>query len=296
MEKIVKYCLVTFYLCLSSSLFAQSFISEGKLWRYGHKVYVEPCCILANTALKFKGDSIINDTTYIKLYRSEDESLLKWNLYGLWRETMDKKIFSRDLFHQTEKLLYNFSFVKGDTIDAGFATFKVDSVLAKMWGGKIRKHWYLNPIHAAADSVNEFYSTLWVEDVGQIDFFPHNTSGDTGATSYLLCFTEDGQMVYQNPLYNTCVYTSTENISNQNKEFKVYPNPVSKELFVEGNFYEKDYSLEMYSINGEMVKTECLESGSHLNRIDMSFLRNGIYVLRLISTSGKFIEEVIIKN
>ena len=297
MNKIVKYCLFAFYLCLSSSLFAQGFISEGKLWRIGSQVYVEPCCRLANIAFKFKGDSVINDKTYVKLLKSEDESLSKWTLYELWRETIDMKIYRRHLFQQTEKLLYDFSFVKGDTIDAGFATFKVDSVPTKLWGGKMRKHWYLNPVHAEGDSVKEWYKTLWVEDVGQIDYFPFNFSGAVGATSYLLCFQENGQQVYQNPKYNTCFYTSAINIKNPVSEFKVYPNPVSGELFIQPiSNTEEVYTLEMYSVKGELVKTECLEPGSNLHRIETGSFQNGIYILRLISDSGKYAEEKIIKE
>jgi hypothetical protein len=297
MNPIVKCCLIACFLSFSGGLFAQSFISEDKLWRYSSTVYVEPCCRFANTALRFQGDSIINDTTYNKLYSSEDEFLLKWKLYGLWRETKDMKIYSRHLFWQTEELLYDFSFVKGDTLNAGFTTFKVDSVLTKLWGGKMRKHWYLNPVHAEGDTVKEWYKTLWIEDVGQIEYFPFNVSGAVGATTRLLCFQENGQQVYQNPEYNTCFYTSLSDIPNPIKGFKVYPNPVSGELFIQpSSNNDEGFTIEMYSVKGELIKTECLEADSSLHRIDTSSLRNGIYILRLISDSGKYDEKVIVKG
>jgi len=275
----------------------QNFISENKLWRYTSKIYVEPCCRLANTALKFKGDSIVNDTIYNKLYSSEDESLLNWKLYGLWRETIDKKVYSRHLFRQIEELMYDFSFIEGDTLNAGFVTFQVDSVLTKLWGGKMRKHWYLNPVHAEEDTVKEWYKTLWVEDVGQIEYFPFNVSGALGATTNLLCFQENGQQVYQNPEYNTCFFTTINDIPNRDKGFKVYPNPVSVELFIQptSNF-EESYTLEIYSVKGERVRTECLQMGSIRQQISMSSFQNGIYILRLISDSGKYGEEIIVKE
>jgi hypothetical protein len=294
----VKYCLIAFYLSLSSSVFAQSFIAENKLWRYSSQVSGDGTHFYYNNiGFRFHGDSVIKDTTYYKLYSSEDEFLLKWKLYGLWRETKDMKIFSRHLYWQTEELLYDFSFVKGDTLNVGFATFQVDSVLTKLWGGKMRKHWYLYPVHAEGDTIKEWNKTLWVEDLGQIDYFPSSVGNLIGALNILLCFEENSQQVYQNPKYNTCFYTSINDEPNPDKGFKVFPNPVSGELFIQPTSnIDEDFTLEMYSVKGELVRKECLEPGSRLHRIDTSSLRNGIYILRLISDSGKYDEKVIVKE
>jgi len=297
MNKILKYCLIAFYLSLSCNLFAQGFISEAKLWRYGAKIFSEPCCGHRNDAFKFMGDSIIDDTAYVKLYTTTDEFLGKWQLDGLWRETNDMKIYTRDLFYQTEELLYDFSLVEGDTFNVGFATLKVDSVLTKLWGGKLRKHWYLYPVHAVGDTIREWNKTLWIEDVGQINYFPSNVGTNYGSKLFLLCFDENNQQIYHNPEYNTCFYTSLNDIPKPEKGFKVYPNPVSGELFVQMNSpIGKPYTLELYSIKGELIRTECLEAGSMLCRIDTGSLRNGIYILRLISDSGNYDEKVIVKK
>lgn len=295
MKQIFKYCLILVSIILSNNLFSQSLISENKLWRTVFKSYSDPCCINAPYALKFKGDSIINDTIYTKLLESKDESLGKWTLNGLWRETKDKKVFRRDLSHQNETLLYDFSLEKNDTFHTHGLTFKVDSVLNKTWGGKLRKHWYLNTYRAETDSADKHYSTLWIEDVGRPGFFPDNINKPYGAISYLLCFSEDGQMVYKNPQFNTCFLTSTESISRAGKQNKVYPNPATSELLIEGDF-DKEAVLELYSTQGELVKTECMDGGGSKYRIDIKTLRSGIYVLRVHSTKGKYLEEVIVKK
>lgn len=263
-----------------------NFIAENKLWRIGAKIYSEPCCGHRNEAYRFQGDSIINDTIYSKLYMSTEEFPVIWQLYGLWRETKGEKIFKRDLNNHTESLMYDFSLVSGDTFKPSIFTLKVDSVLTINLGGKLRKHWYLN--HVSGD---KFYSTVWIEGIGE------TSSLKFGALSFLLCFSENGQLVYQNPEYNTCFYTSSINIQNPTKELKVYPNPVSGELFVQlTTNIDENYTLELYSVKGELVKKECLDAGSNLYRVDMSSLRNGIYILRMISDSGKYSEEVIIKE
>jgi len=302
MNPILKYCLFAFYLSLSGSLFAQSFISENKLWRYSSKVCpggtLGPDCTLFNSAFKFQGDSVINDTTYVRILKATNESLSDWKLCALWRETKDMKIYSRHLFWQKEELLYDFSFIKGDTLKLlSGGAFVVDSVSTKMWGGKMRKHWYLNPPHAEGDPVNPGYSTTWIEDVGQENFFMYSTRGYIGAFNYFLCFYEDGEQVYNNPEFNTCFYTSASGIKVLKERYQLYPNPVSDKLFIATNQPNKgDLSIELYSIKGELIRKECFDSGSNPIQVNLSSLKSGSYVLRLMAESGMLEEKIIIKK
>ena len=99
--------------------------------------------------------------------------------------------------------------------------------------------------------------------------------------------------MYQLPC--DAVYTNT-NIVNT-KDIGVFPNPFTHELFIQSNSTnEEAYTLELYSVKGELVKTECLDGGTNLHRIDVSSLKRGIYIVRLISASGRYSEEVIIKE
>jgi hypothetical protein len=118
----------------------------------------------------------------------------------------------------------------------------------------------------------------------------------------LLCYFEAGIKKYQSTEFPNYCYLSPEIIDGIAPEktvsqFKVYPNPVSGELFIQPKSnIEEVYTLEMYSVKGELVKTECLQLGSNLQQISMSSLQNGIYILRLISDSGKYSEEVIVRE
>jgi hypothetical protein len=112
-----------------------------------------------------------------------------------------------------------------------------------------------------------------------------------------MCFTENGQQVYQNQEYNTCFCTSVINIKNPGSELKVYPNPGSGEWFVQpSKLVDEGFTLEMYSVKGELVRSECVEGGNNPYLLNVSSLKNGIYLLRMISGSGKFANEVIIKE
>lgn len=88
----------------------------------------------------------------------------------------------------------------------------------------------------------------------------------------------------------------------EEKDFLIcYPNPASDILFVEtsfldSNFHEKELSLELYSMKGELIKTECLQRGVNLFTMEVGALKNGTYILLLTSGSEKYIERVIIEK
>lgn len=303
MKTIFKYLLFAIFLSLSASLFAQNFIKENKLWRLGSQLCPEdmlgPNCTWYNQAYKFQGDSVINDTIYVKLMEATDESLSNWNLQALWRETDDKKIFirSKNDHSPTEYMYYDFSLEKGDTLQLLYGrAFVVDSVSTKMWGGKMRKHWYLNLPHAEGDSVKPRYSTTWIEDVGQVDCFLLSTKGYNG-WNYMFCFYEDGKQVYNNPEFNTCFYTSAREISVQPEKFKVFPNPVSDRLFIARNQSGiGDTTIEFYSPTGVLIRKECVDSDTNPFMLNLQGMTPGSYVVRIIPESGPPEEKVIVKK
>lgn len=269
MKPILKYCLVAICLSMPGYLFSQNFISETKVWRIGAKIYSEPCCGYRNDAFRFRGDSTINDTTYMKLCESTDESLTNWQLFGLWRETPDQKVYQRNYYGE-EILMYNFSLVKNDTFRTANITLKVDSVLIKNWGGKLRKHWYLNPV-----SGDDFHRTVWIEGVGQPNGLIHNINGTVGATPFLLCFSENGQLVYQNPEYNTCYFDglNTQSFVSTDKLWSTMKGPVSgcSSFFCESYFTK--FSGDTLIDGIHYLKVLCSDDQQMQNWIIEGFIR-----------------------
>ena len=76
----------------------------------------------------------------------------------------------------------------------------------------MRKHWYF-----VGGENNRTKTTVWIEGVGNINNFTRSSeAGIYGGISYILCFEENGQLVYQNPQYNDCyinISVSAQNIS-----------------------------------------------------------------------------------
>jgi hypothetical protein len=104
---------------------AQVFVSESKLWsnlEYGTE---QPARENYHSYwIKFQGDSIIHDTLYKKMLRSDDSLHTNWVSYGFMREDSTKKVYANGVpnryFPAGEVLLYDFNLKKGDSINIGW--------------------------------------------------------------------------------------------------------------------------------------------------------------------------------
>jgi hypothetical protein len=74
------------------------------------------------------------------------------------------------------------------------------------------------------------------------------------------------------------------------KTFKIYPNPTSNVFFIE-NTEGVVLDLTVYNINGQIVK-----KGVKSNRIDVSDLSNGLYILEGMSDNTVVLREKLFKN
>jgi hypothetical protein len=284
---------------------AQTFVTTNKLWST-MKGPVSGCksFYCESYFTKFSGDTLIAGIHYSKVLRSEDQQMQKWITEGFIREDSNQKVYYRDTIAKQECLLYNFGCNAGDTLrlNCGCSKtgFLVDSIRTFAVDGIPRKYFYLTYLEMKTQEI-------WIEGIGSTmgilngGGWGHCVTGG-GMGEALLCFFEGGIKKYQSPEFPNYCYLSPEIINGIKSgkaiaQFKVYPNPVSDELLIQpSSNTEEGYTLEMYSVKGELVKTECMEAGITFHRIDASSLRNGIYILRLISDSGKYDEKVIIKE
>lgn len=173
----------------------------------------------------------------------------------------------------------------------------VDSIKTVVTDGIPSKYFYLTYL--------EFKTRkeLWIEGIGSTLGILNGGSFNhclTGGEEVLLCYYEAGIKKYQSPLVSNYCFLNPDIIDGISpektiSEFKVYPNPVSGKLFVQfPAITAENYTLELYSVKGELVKTECVEAYTKLCQIDVSSLRNGTYILRVILDSGKYAEEAIV--
>jgi len=90
------------------------------------------------------------------------------------------------------------------------------------------------------------------------------------------------------------VLTSIEHFE-KNPNILIYPNPVFSEFNIDlKNCDTKFYKLEIYTMKGELLMNQKLESG-RINQVSLPELEKGLYILKLISEI-KIYSSKIIKN
>jgi len=75
-------------------------------------------------------------------------------------------------------------------------------------------------------------------------------------------------------------------------EFQIFPNPATDKVFIDCT-ERKVLKMQVYSILGEHILESDLTNGK--NSIDISSLRSGIYLIRLIGSEGTY-QQKLIKN
>jgi uncharacterized repeat protein (TIGR03803 family) len=93
---------------------------------------------------------------------------------------------------------------------------------------------------------------------------------------------------------DTAISTSTKQLTMDNDQLKVYPNPNDGKFTMQlsgVNGHPDSYreSVEIYNVLGEIVRTQYFVSG--ILKIDLSSQPAGVYFYRVIAESGKFIGE-----
>jgi hypothetical protein len=99
--------------------------------------------------------------------------------------------------------------------------------------------------------------------------------------------------IYAENLYNTkryiVHYTIETGIGNEILPLvQVYPNPATDQLFING---VKDTRISIYSVDGKLIKSIESFTGT---AIDVSEIRNGIYVLHITTSDGNVIRKKIV--
>jgi hypothetical protein len=77
------------------------------------------------------------------------------------------------------------------------------------------------------------------------------------------------------------------------KQFKVYPNPATEQLFIELNGMVQQLDMEIYNMTGQSVMQERFRNTSTI-KLDVSGLTSGIYVLKFNADKDHCIARIVI--
>ena len=257
-------------------------IQEGNEWHTitytwnGHNNYL----------FSIEGDTMITDVRYKKLKASIDGNAP--DLFGVFREE-EGKVWGRCFIYDPEELLYyDFTANVGDVVSYGIfgAPYTVDSISVEHFGGVDRKKLWFGLSYDVFG--NPHAIETWVEGIGSDLGLPWSGWGETyDFNSRLLCFHQNGELVWQDPAYNACSPAEVE-VINTEDGLIVYPNPVIDKMVIEG---VEAAEVRIYNAFGQLVKTVL-----GANEINMTELPEGVYLIRVTDIKGKDHGVKIVKH
>lgn len=261
------FAAIFFSICLwwSFQANAKTLISENKVWiQVVHKL---PSFTIVTEYLKIKGDTVINQLTYKKVFQSFDKNQEIWTKFGYIRETWDQKVYYRADTSKRDYLFYDFSvklndIVKLATIESYYNSYKfrnlefsvcnIDSILIDT---KYRKRIQLQH----GKNSKEYF----IEGIGSLSGLLYWDGGLVGGDGYdLICFLEDNILMLHDEKYPTCYYkwpsTSIDNINEDNKLVEI--NPLDNGALQIHTLKNSLGKLKFFSINGELILTQDIKS------------------------------------
>jgi hypothetical protein len=201
------------------------------------------------------------------------------HLFTVLREE-DGKVWKRHLNTSVETLLYDFTASVGDTLCFGEpgASFVLDSISMVQIGDVDRRKFWFGLEYDGLG--NPRAKETWVEGIGSD--FGLLWSGYYGVYDgwhCLLCFHQYGELVWQNPEYNTCTYPYDAVEGNKDSEIFIFPNPAKEKVTIEGI---EAAEVQVFNAFGQLVKTV-----RDTNEIPVVDLPQGVYLVRIADAEGR---------
>ena len=223
------------------------------------------------------------------------------------------------------------TFFVSNAIEAGIASFSfdngsvalIDQVAAQGTGATGNT---TDP--AAAFGTTEGWIDLWISDDGQFLYQCYGLSGEVGVYEIngaeLTLLQEIGGLPQNNVQGIVSVGTPTDDsatlvadqpidprndltetafITSSIADMTVYPNPTtSSEVAVNFNLAtDTEVTLRLLSIDGSSTRVtymngENMRSGTHTERLDISSIANGVYIVQISTPTGILNEQLVVQN
>ena len=223
------------------------------------------------------------------------------------------------------------TFFVSNAIEAGIASYSfdngsvtlIDQVAAQGTGATGNT---TDP--AAAFGTTEGWIDLWISDDGQFLYQCYGLSGEVGVYEIngaeLTLLQEIGGLPQNNVQGIVSVGTPTDDsatlvadqpidprndltetafITSSIADMTVYPNPTtSSEVAVNFNLAtDTEVTLRLLSIDGSSTRVtymngENMRSGTHTERLDISSIANGVYIVQISTPTGILNEQLVVQN
>lgn len=218
-------------------------------------------------------DTLVEGVRYTKVLETRNGEGTP-RLAALLREE-NGKVWKRE--SSTDLLLYDFTAQVGDTVRFGdFAeSFVVDSISFEQIGGVDRKKIWFGLEY---DITGEPYAIeTWTEGIGSdMGLLFSGWFYATGGYYQALCFHQNGELLWQNEYYGTCMVDAVDEMDIS--PISLYPNPTSDVVHIEG---VEAAEVLVYNSIGQLVKT--LQNSNEISAAD---LPEDLYLLWITDIEG----------
>lgn len=263
-------------------------------WWPGHESY-------SNIFGLLNQDTLINDKYYHKLFKFNNDSLLQDSAkyVGAIREDENKKVFyvgpdyyGEGTYDSVDIILYDFSLSVGDTFTNGLFTINENLIVSEIDSVLI------GDTYRRRINFQNYSWVKWIEGIGNqsgVIFY----SGDlptNGIWNWLVCYSENDEILYHNPEFEECYYYNLTNIDNNFIDFDVIikPNPCNGS-FITVISESKINSILIYNLLGDLVLHKKSLNNNYY-KIDVKNLNKGSYILKaILDNKEKVVKKLLIQ-
>lgn len=241
--------------------------------------------------LKTGADTLINEKSYKKLYRTNDSLFLESSIIGGIREDSNRIYLSESLYSLDEVLLYDFNLDSSDSIQVyrllSIDHYSIDSYMAIVDSistisidGYPRKQLFIEYHCSTSPEYSE--KDIWVEGIGSIMSGLLNESCRCGTgcytQSYLTCYSENSTLIWRDSTFNSC-YIDSSTVMNAQQEItnrEVSISAIDKRIQIQSE--HPISSVRIVNVLGQTIfRNE--DMFTEFFELDLRSHKNGIYIV-----------------
>ena len=168
---------------------------------------------------------------------------------------------------------------------------RIDSIATRHIAGMDRRVFYVSSREHVAGA-HWMWTNTWIEGIGATEgllYSCYPTESVMEPHHELLCYHENGELLYNNPQYEDCIIDDNTTTISEETVSSVYYDPRSKSL----RFLNEPMTVVLYDTLGREVFRK--QSGSG-DSICLSNLPNGLYFVKTTDTNGGECVSKVVKQ
>jgi hypothetical protein len=292
--KTMRYVIILSVISCFSLSFAQN--------NYSHFPDSNAVWSIWDRKITVNGDTIINGLQYKKYYNADSNFSNPFYLAALREDVITQKVFAFFPNYNSERILYDFSAIIGDTVESqsfsvemnsdnqplAFKVLEVDSISIL---GNYHKRLKVKSL-CESQPIEDY----WVAGIGSVSagLFDAGMYGFCGAICFsappvLICYERDGNLLFDNPSYDNCIEYPLGTTELQLEiGVSIYPNPTSDIVTITSKEPIDNYSI--YTTHNQLI----LSKNNSTNFVEVSFanLPSGVYFLKINSSKGSILKKI----